>query len=254
MPESTVWYVIRQVATGLNRMHTLGLVHMDIKPENILITETGILKVGDLGMARPVQTNEDGLEGDARYMAPELLNGSIKTRQLDLFSFGVMIWELAAGRSPPKEGDLWQKFRDGNAPDPSSYVRRSKELCSLVRQLMSPKVRHRPMAEDILALPLVQKATNDTFIVDVIRRSRQDGSKRRRTMERSHSGTRPTSSRSFQHIAGLANDNGGGSHLNVRIPTFELGRDARDGMSTPTDQTFAHDYAHSPFDTPSSKK
>jgi tRNA A-37 threonylcarbamoyl transferase component Bud32 len=41
LPESTVWYVIRQVATGLNRMHTLGLVHMDIKPENILITETG---------------------------------------------------------------------------------------------------------------------------------------------------------------------------------------------------------------------
>merc|ERR1712166_439195 len=78
-------------------------------------------------------------------------------------------------------GDMWQKFRDGSAPDPSTYVRRSKELCTLVRQLMSPKVRHRPMAEDILALPQVQSASNDTFIVDVIRQSRQDGSKRRRT-------------------------------------------------------------------------
>ena len=106
LPESTVWYVIRQVATGLNRMHTLKLVHMDIKPENILITEDGVLKLGDLGMTRPVDCNEDGLEGDARYIAPELLNSPIKTRQLDLFSLGVMIWELAAGRNPPKEGSL----------------------------------------------------------------------------------------------------------------------------------------------------
>ena len=106
LPESTVWYVIRQVATGLNRMHTLKLVHMDIKPENILITEDGVLKLGDLGMTRPVDCNEDGLEGDARYIAPELLNSPIKTRQLDLFSLGVMIWELAAGRNPPKEGSF----------------------------------------------------------------------------------------------------------------------------------------------------
>jgi serine/threonine protein kinase len=56
------------VATGLNRMHTLGLVHMDIKPENILITEQGVLKIGDLGMAQYVNTDEDGLEGDARYV------------------------------------------------------------------------------------------------------------------------------------------------------------------------------------------
>ena len=61
-------YVIKQVATGLNRMHTLGLVHMDIKPENILITEQGVLKIGDLGMAQYVNTDEDGLEGDARYV------------------------------------------------------------------------------------------------------------------------------------------------------------------------------------------
>lgn len=202
-------------------------------------------------MARPVQTNEDGLEGDARYMAPELLNGSIKTRQLDLFSFGVMIWELASGRSPPKEGDLWQKFRDGNAPDPSIYVRRSKELCLLARQLMSPKVRHRPMAEDILAMPQVAQAINDTFLVDVIRRSRQDGSKRRRTGQRNQLSNSGSSSRSFQHIVGLADEG-----LSLKIPSFETDMMfQRDGMSTPTDQTFSHDYAHvTPYGTPQSSK
>jgi serine/threonine protein kinase len=250
LPEPTVWYIIRQVATGLNRMHTLKLVHMDIKPENILITEDGVLKLGDLGMARPVDTNEDGLEGDARYIAPELLNSPIKTRQLDLFSLGVMIWELAAGRNPPKEGDLWRAFRDGHAPDPSTYVRtRSKELCTLVKQLMSPRPRHRKLAEEILAMTQVQNAKHDTFIVDVIRRSRQDSSKRRRT-ERPMSSS--TSSRSFQHISSL---NGDG--LSIRVPSFDAfsASTLRDGMSTPTDQTFSHDYANVPtFGTPTNKK
>ena len=58
-------------------MHTLGLVHMDIKPENILITEQGVLKIGDLGMAQYVNTDEDGLEGDARYVFVVHVGGTL---------------------------------------------------------------------------------------------------------------------------------------------------------------------------------
>ena len=104
------------------------------------------------------------------------------------------------------------------------------------------------MAEDILALPQVQAAVNDTFIVDVIRRSRLSNTKRRRTTT--------SSSRSFQHIAGLAGEKES-TPLGIQIPSFDVNAAAsmRDGMSTPTDQTFSHDYAHygSPF-TPSNKK
>ena len=49
LPEEAIWYVVKQVATGLDQLHTKGLVHMDIKPDNILISDTGVLKLGDLG-------------------------------------------------------------------------------------------------------------------------------------------------------------------------------------------------------------
>ena len=158
-------------------------------------------------------------------------------------------------------GDLWQKFRDGRAPDPSSFgVRRSKELCDLVRLLMSPRPRHRRMAHEILEMAPVQAAKHDTFIVDVIRRSRQDDSKRRRI-----AGTRPMSSmssRSFTHISSLAGSktdggsNGVGNGLSIRVPSFDAFSAVRDGMSTPTDQTFSHDYANPlpSFGTPTNKK
>ncbi len=257
LPEEAVWYVIKQVGTGLDRMHTNGLVHMDIKPENILISSDGVLKIGDLGMAQNVDSLEDGLEGDARYMAPELLQSSRKTRQLDLFSFGLMIWELAAGRPPPKEGAEWRAFRDGKATDPRAYHRRSAALCGLVRQLMDPVARKRPLAEAVLECPEVRKLSKKgrSFILKMINRSRQrDNTKRRKTSPDVGSG-----SGAFRHIGASAGGKegggvSGGGSLRIGIPSVQFDAQARlqaerSGMHTPTDQIVGHSYANTP--TPS---
>ena len=236
LPEETIWYVVKQVATGLDQLHTKGLVHMDIKPDNILISEAGVLKLGDLGMARPVNCSEDGLEGDAVYMAPELLTSPVKTRQLDLFSFGVMIWELASGRLPPRDGSRWKRFREGQAEDPPANLRRSQRLCRLIRGLMHPQPRYRPNSEEVLleaeqALSrigrkssFVSEGKNEArvgkggeFILRMVQRQarlRDDqAKKRRRTMSEAPPGI--TSSGSFQHINGV----GSGGGLRLNIPT-----------------------------------
>lgn len=263
LPEETIWYVVKQVATGLDQLHTKGLVHMDIKPDNILISDTGVLKLGDLGMARPVNCSEDGLEGDAVYMAPELLSSPVKTRQLDLFSFGVMIWELASGRFPPKTGTRWHKFREGQAEDPPASLRRSKRLCRLIRSLMHPQPRYRPNSEEVLqeaaqALSRISRKGGYTdtregkkeasgggeFILRIIQRQallRNDqAKKRRRTMSEGPTGI-PGSS-SFQRIAG----SGGGTGLRLSIPpnSFDPNRlhEERMGMCTPTDQIVGLSY------------
>jgi serine/threonine protein kinase len=88
VPESTIWSFIVDVAAGLQHIHSNGLVHMDIKPQNIFLTEDGTLKIGDLGMMREDGNVEDGHEGDHVYMARELLDTNAKAPSADIFSFG----------------------------------------------------------------------------------------------------------------------------------------------------------------------
>jgi serine/threonine protein kinase len=268
LPEEAIWYVVKQVATGLDQLHTKGLVHMDIKPDNILISDTGVLKLGDLGMARPVNCSEDGLEGDAVYMAPELLTSPVKTRQLDLFSFGVMIWELASGRFPPRDGSRWKKFREGQAEDPPQNLRRSKRLCRLIRSLMHPQPRYRPNSEEVLqeaaqALSRIgrkgaaastaamegkkEASGGGEFILRTIQRQallRDDqAKKRRRTMSDEPTGI--TSSSSFQRIAGSGGSgSSGGLRLSIPQNGFDPNRlqQERMGMCTPTEQIVGLSY------------
>ena len=80
----------RAVAQGLSRIHGEHIVHVDIKPENILVTRDWVLKVGDLGLAYDLTgSRRDGVEGDNRYMAPELLDGP-PTCAADIFSLGMV--------------------------------------------------------------------------------------------------------------------------------------------------------------------
>ena len=64
--ESTIWRVIHDVVVGLEHIHSSGIVHLDIKPANLLITERGCIQIGDFGMAAHIGSREDGHEGDTR--------------------------------------------------------------------------------------------------------------------------------------------------------------------------------------------
>ena len=98
------------VLTALEYSHKAGVVHRDIKASNIMVTEEGQVKVMDFGIARAIsdssatQAHTSGIVGTAQYFSPEQARGEAVDSRTDLYSTGVVLYEMLAGR-PPFKGD-----------------------------------------------------------------------------------------------------------------------------------------------------
>ncbi len=97
-----------QICSGLEHAHKKGIVHKDIKPENIIITKEGILKITDFGIAKALNQGTiatGGLTmGSVHYFSPEQARGGFTDAKTDLYSLGILLYEMVAGKLP-FEGD-----------------------------------------------------------------------------------------------------------------------------------------------------
>ena len=105
LPIEKVVEVIFKCAKALDYAHRQGVVHRDIKPTNILVTEDIDIKIGDFSIAHinkpdSTETQPVGMMGSPRYMSPEQLKEDFITGQSDLFSLGIVMYELLAGKHP----------------------------------------------------------------------------------------------------------------------------------------------------------
>src|SRR5215469_6826389 len=96
--------LITQVAEGLAYAHAMGVIHRDIKPANLMITQGGLLKIMDFGIARARGsqrlTRDGSIIGTLAYMAPEQLRGEPGDERSDLYSLAVVLYEMLAGAAP----------------------------------------------------------------------------------------------------------------------------------------------------------
>jgi serine/threonine protein kinase len=123
LPEGVVLGIVQRVAIALDFAHRSGVVHRDVKPSNVLFDPTtGTVKVTDFGSARlaDAEATRSGLiMGTPAYMAPEQLLGADVTPRCDLYSLGVMLFELLIGRRPfeaESMGDLLARIAHQTAP------------------------------------------------------------------------------------------------------------------------------------------
>ena len=105
---NTAIKIALQIAKALDCAHRNNIIHRDIKPQNILVTEDGEVKVSDFGIAKSTDsqtiTNTTSIIGSAHYLSPEQAKGTYIDFRSDLYSFGIVLYEMVTGRLP-FEGD-----------------------------------------------------------------------------------------------------------------------------------------------------
>ncbi len=156
---STVW-VARQSAEALAALHRAGFVHADVKPDNVRLVGDGGAVLIDLGFAhRPGEnaalSRQGYVLGTANYLAPELCDfGGQPDACTDLFSLGVMLFEMLTGRLPYPPGSVEQTLRRHGC-DPPADVRRHAgplppALAALVMRLLERRPADRPKANAVV--------------------------------------------------------------------------------------------------------
>jgi serine/threonine-protein kinase len=151
LPVKRVLSIVSSVAEALEYAHKQGVVHRDIKPDNILLLENDEVKVADFGIARVMSasTTETGMIlGTPNYMSPEQVAGEKVDGSSDLFSLGVVMYELLTGEKPFK-GDnltnLMYAIANVNYTPLKEVVKKIPPCCSeVIDKLLTKSTRRRP--------------------------------------------------------------------------------------------------------------
>jgi hypothetical protein len=158
-----------QMATGLAAVHDAGVVHRDLKPENAIVMQDGTVKLLDFGTARFLDgTDVDThVAGTIRYMAPEQLAGAELDRRADLFSLGVLLFEMIAGRPPHRAADtahlILAQCTERAAPIASLAPALPRSAALIIDHLLSTAPADRPRSAHEVVLHLT-KALGEQMI------------------------------------------------------------------------------------------
>ncbi|KAL3156366.1 hypothetical protein ABBQ38_000681 [Trebouxia sp. C0009 RCD-2024] len=144
LSEEELWYILCEMAQGLRFLHANGVLHLDVKPDNIYRDANGVLKLGDFGLA-VLRHQWDWEEGDGKYVAPELLDADVEpTPAADIYSLGATLYECATGETLPRS-ELANCTQDLALDGRSACLRRTLQC------MLQSDEAARPTAEELLA-------------------------------------------------------------------------------------------------------
>ena len=147
MPVDRAARFATDVATGMSVAHRAGIVHRDLKPANVLINDEGLLKIVDFGVAAAQKEGDTQLTrtgyviGSPKYMAPEQILGKKVDERADIYSLGVMLYEMLTGSPPYHRGDhmsvMYQHVQGRARPPLEANADLPQELSDVVMKAMA---------------------------------------------------------------------------------------------------------------------
>jgi serine/threonine protein kinase len=157
-PESLAFMlklIVAQAAEGLYYMHTKGWIHLDVKPDNYLVSRTGETKLIDFTIAEKKKSGLGKLfhsskmaKGTRSYMAPEQIRRKVCDERTDVYAFGCVLYELVTGKTPytgDTPNDLLNKHLTSSIPSPIVHNDNvTKDFANLVKSMMAKSPDDRP--------------------------------------------------------------------------------------------------------------
>ncbi len=171
--------MLKQMASGLFAIHKVGIIHRDLKPENILLSNDASIKITDFGIARsakgPRLTDHGGIVGTFAYVSPEYLEHGTLDNRSDIYSIGVLAYEMVVGSAPHDGNNVIESMHAKLSTDPKEPVHLRngcpKSLSNVIMKALArdPKERFQTAQELLVALDsIVLEETEQEKKADVV--------------------------------------------------------------------------------------
>lgn len=152
-----------QLLIAIKDIHDKKIIHRDIKSQNVFLTKGGLVKIGDFGVSTQTNTCANTIVGTPFYLSPEIINGAKYDSKTDIWSLGVLLYELCCLDYPFKVPNnslaaLALKILKGKySPLPKTY---SPDLAKLLASMMNVNSKARPTIDQLMSRLIFDKTTN----------------------------------------------------------------------------------------------
>ena len=165
--EEKIMQYFYQICRGLQYIHSKNIIHRDIKSQNIFLMKNGKIKIGDFGIAKALtntKNNATTIIGTPYYFSPEIINGEPYNYKTDIWSLGVVLYEMCCLKLPFESNNIAQlsiKIMKGKYdPIPNRY---SKNMANLIKNMLNIDQKLRPNINEVLQSPLLKNYHNNKY-------------------------------------------------------------------------------------------